>query len=407
VGTNNQLVGYQYDIAGNMMNDGSHNYTYDAENRISQVDGGTTATYVYNESGQRVRKATGSTWTEYFYAPDGKVLSDYNGTGYPKEYIYAGDRLVAQYNWLTGTTNFIHADHLGTTRVVTAVNQSVLDSLDFYPYGQQSSGDTTTTHKFTGKERDSESGLDYFGARYDASSMDRFMTPDPLPWPHWQNGSRDDRKRFAELLTNPQNLNMYSYVRNNPLNSVDPDGMDVYVVAYTTGNSQGDDELKRAAQTKKDEITSSKGFDPKKDTVIIAGVKTKEDFQSVLNSAANLGDKFGKTTNVSLFSHAGDIDGPVFHDASGHATQFTQSELSNLKVNWGANSAAAFYGCSTADNFAQHFANAQSVRSFGFLGGVDFSGRSDSVSKWYVLSGQWDRYMVDKGEKGLQERDPQ
>jgi len=59
---------------------------------------------------------------------------------------------------------------------VTAVNQSVLDSLDFYPYGQQSSGDTTTTHKFTGKERDSESGLDNFGARYDASSLGRYMT---------------------------------------------------------------------------------------------------------------------------------------------------------------------------------------------------------------------------------------
>jgi len=110
---------------------------------------------------------------------------------------------------------------------------------------------------------------------------------------------------------------------------------------------------------------------------------------------------------VSLFSHAGDVDGPVFHDASGHATQFTQSELSNLKVNWGANSTASFYGCSTADNFAQHFANAQSVRSFGFLGGVDFSGRADSVSKWYLFNGQFDRYMVDKGEKGLQERDPQ
>ena len=213
VGTNNQLVGYQYDIAGNMMNDGSHNYTYDAENRISQVDGGTTATYAYNESGQRVRKATGSTWTEYFYAPDGKVLSDYNGTGYPKEYIYDGDRLVAQYNWLTGTTNFIHADHLGTTRVVTAVNQSVLDSLDFYPYGQQSSGDTTTTHKFTGKERDAESGLDNFTARYFGSTMGRFMSPDP------RGGHPED----------PQTLNRYAYVRNNPTTLTDPTGLDFYL----------------------------------------------------------------------------------------------------------------------------------------------------------------------------------
>ena len=130
-------------------------------------------------------------------------------------------------------------------------------------------------------------------------------------------------------------------------------------------------------------------------------MKTKADFQNVLNSAAKIADQFGKTTNVSLFSHAGDQSGPVFHDASGHATQFTQHELSNLQVNWGANSTASFYGCSTANNFAQNFADAQRVRSFGFLGGVDFSGRPDSVSEWYLFNGQFDRYMVDKGEQAV------
>jgi len=55
-------------------------------------------------------------------------------------------------------------------------------------------------YKFTGKERDTESGIDMFGARYYGSSLGRFMTPDPLPWPHWQNGSRDDRKGFAGVI---------------------------------------------------------------------------------------------------------------------------------------------------------------------------------------------------------------
>jgi len=75
----------------------------------------------------------------------------------------------------------------------------------------------------TGKERDAESGLDNFGARYNASSIGRFMTPDsgadetlsvPVP--------------FAELR-NPQSLNLYSYVRNNPLRYTDPDGQNVRV----------------------------------------------------------------------------------------------------------------------------------------------------------------------------------
>jgi RHS repeat-associated protein len=63
--------------------------------------------------------------------------------------------------------------------------------------------------KFTGKERDSESGLDNFGARYDASSLGRFMSPDPL------GGQKID----------PQTLNKYAYVRNNPINLIDPTGL--------------------------------------------------------------------------------------------------------------------------------------------------------------------------------------
>jgi RHS repeat-associated protein len=70
-------------------------------------------------------------------------------------------------------------------------------------------------YKFTGKERDTESGLDNFGARYDASSLGRFMTPDwaakPTTVPY---------ARFGD----PQSLNLYSYVRNNPLSRNDPDG---------------------------------------------------------------------------------------------------------------------------------------------------------------------------------------
>jgi RHS repeat-associated protein len=67
--------------------------------------------------------------------------------------------------------------------------------------------------RFTGKERDNESGLDYFGARYYGSSMSRFMSPDP------------SGLSFADP-ENPQSLNLYSYVRNNPLTNTDPTGME-------------------------------------------------------------------------------------------------------------------------------------------------------------------------------------
>jgi RHS repeat-associated protein len=78
------------------------------------------------------------------------------------------------------------------------------------------------TYKFTGKERDSESGLDYFGARFYGSNTGRFMSPD-LPF-------------YDGDLGNPQKLNLYTYGGNNPLNSIDPDGH-FYVVC--TSNQQG------------------------------------------------------------------------------------------------------------------------------------------------------------------------
>lgn len=69
--------------------------------------------------------------------------------------------------------------------------------------------------RYTGKERDNESGLDYFGARYYASSMGRFMSPD------W--ASKPEAVPYS-VLGDPQSLNLYSYVRNNSLSKNDPDG---------------------------------------------------------------------------------------------------------------------------------------------------------------------------------------
>jgi RHS repeat-associated protein len=76
-------------------------------------------------------------------------------------------------------------------------------------------------YKFTGKERDSESGNDYFGARYYGSSLGRFMTPD------WS--AKPQTVPYADL-GNPQSLNLYSYVVNNPLNRTDPLGHDWFYV---------------------------------------------------------------------------------------------------------------------------------------------------------------------------------
>jgi RHS repeat-associated protein len=112
---------------------------------------------------------------------------------------------------------------LGSTRMVTNESAIVVSRHDFAPFGQEVpsgvAGRTSlwaTTdninQKFTGQERDAESALDFFQARYMANSLARFMSPDPY------NAGVD--------ITNPQSWNAYAYVLGNPLNGTDPSGRD-------------------------------------------------------------------------------------------------------------------------------------------------------------------------------------
>lgn len=140
---------------------------------------------VYDAQGRRVRKTTSAGSTDYFYDLNNRVTGELNAGAWVAEYVYLGSRLIAQYK--NATTYFIHSDHLGSTRLVTGLaNPSTpIDSLDYLPFGQQMTGDTATSHKFTGKERDSESGLDNFGARYFGASTGRFMSADPVAGSAW------------------------------------------------------------------------------------------------------------------------------------------------------------------------------------------------------------------------------
>jgi RHS repeat-associated protein len=109
------------------------------------------------------------------------------------------------------------ADHFGTARVVTNASGTVQDDSDFYPYaGERVVSSSSGNHyKFTGKERDSESGLDDFGARYYSSQYGRFMIPD------W--AAKATSVPYADF-GNPQTLNLYAIVHNNPESLADLDG---------------------------------------------------------------------------------------------------------------------------------------------------------------------------------------
>jgi RHS repeat-associated protein len=224
VNANNQLSGspYQYDAAGNMTNDGNHTYFYDGENRLIQVDGtlGTcssaTACYTYDAFGRRAEKMTGSTKLDYIYDLAENVLSEWctncgGYTGPTAEYILMSGNFVAEYK--NSTTYFPHPDHLGSTRLLTGLNQGVVQNLDYLPFGElNSSNSGYSTHMFTGDERDSETNLDHTWFRQYSSQLGRWMHPDPAGL-------------AAVDPSNPQSWNRYSYVLNNPMDYVDHDGL--------------------------------------------------------------------------------------------------------------------------------------------------------------------------------------
>ena len=122
------------------------------------------------------------------------------------------------------STHYYLADHLGTAQLEFASGGWPVWQGQFSPFGQELDNQpTTNTFKFTGKERDTESGLDYFGARYYGSNMGRFQSPD--------NGEDQD-------IQDPQSWNLYPYARNNPVTNTDPDGHDCVVQSRTSDTTE-------------------------------------------------------------------------------------------------------------------------------------------------------------------------
>jgi RHS repeat-associated protein len=226
---NNRMDGHSYDAAGNLLNDGVHGYTYDAENRVTQVDAGATATYIYDANGRRVRKTAGAS-VDYLYDISGHQIAEVSSSGgWNRGEVYAGGTHIATYN--NGTTYFTHQDWLGTERVRSNVSGAACETISSIPFGDGqtisgSCGDPTPMH-FTGKERDSESALDNFEARYFGSLLGRFMSADPDNL----NGLIDQ--------DDPQAWNGYAYARNNPLLYTDPGGTN-YNVCDTNGKNCAD-----------------------------------------------------------------------------------------------------------------------------------------------------------------------
>jgi RHS repeat-associated protein len=206
--TSGSTVNYSYDAAGNVTNDGVHAYAYDSENRIVSVDGGSTASYAYDNQNRRYKKTVGSTATHYVWEGP-QVLAEHDAStgGVIYNYVYSGSRLVARMG--SGVINWFASDRL-SNRLVLDASGNVVGRQGHLPFGEDfGESGTQEKHHFTTYDRDSESGTDYAMNRQYPQSVGRFSRVDPV----------------GGFIRNPQSLNRYSYVVNDPENSVDPDGL--------------------------------------------------------------------------------------------------------------------------------------------------------------------------------------
>jgi RHS repeat-associated protein len=198
---------------------------------------GQQSSYTYDFDGRRVRRKVGvqaELW--YVYDVDGALVAEYTANVAPTspqiEYGYRnGEMLVTAQS--SANVQWMVTDQLGTPRMIADRTGSLggIKRHDYLPFGEElfaGSGLRTTgqgyvadnvRQKFTQKERDMETGLDYFGARYYSSAQGRFTGVDSREIPFEANSTK-----FVAYLGNPQNWNHYSYVLNNPMVVTDPNG---------------------------------------------------------------------------------------------------------------------------------------------------------------------------------------
>ena len=223
---------YNYDNNGNMLTGpdftdpgttAARTMSWNGDNRparVVHVKGGVTVTtdFAYDGTGGRAKKVVQGSNTTFYVGAHYEVKD-----GVVTKYLFAGSMRIAKVSG--GATHYYHQDHLGSSVAMSDVNGSKVEGTEYMPFGsmRDHSGSAISNYKYTDQELDTETGLYYFHARYYDPVIGRFISADAI----------------VQSYTDPQTLNRYSYVRNNPLIYTDPSGyffgIDAIIVGAVIG----------------------------------------------------------------------------------------------------------------------------------------------------------------------------
>ena len=193
-------------------------------NRLTAVSGSPSISFAYNAQGDRLSQTIGETTTHFTLDLNARltqVMVDGINT-----YLYGAGR-IAQYN-ASGAAYFL-GDALGSVRQLTDTNGEITLAMNYEPYGEMLSsvGNAATSYGYTGEWTDSYIKFLYLRSRWYSSSLNQFIQPDSI----------------VPNYTDPQSINLYSYVRNNPVRFTGPTGLTPYRTLYPTQITRNERDL--------------------------------------------------------------------------------------------------------------------------------------------------------------------